>query len=471
MALSLLSCNSSSTVNTDDSIEKDTAQLAVDFDLDKIKKRDTLKAITIFGPTSYFLYRGKAMGFEYEILEDLASKLDLHLELVVSRNIDDLFEKLNNGDGDLIAYGLAITSMRNKIVDFTIPYTTYHQVLVQRKPDNWRSLSYKAKQSALIKDVTELGGKTISIRENSSYYERLLNLSEEIGDSIGIQFVPGEYSTHEIIQKVSEGEYQFTIADNSIAQLNNSYYSNLDISIPVSFSQKIAWAIRKNSPQLRNTLDSLLQEYIGSARFNIIYNKYFESNKSFKNRISSNYYTINTGKISPYDDLIKLNADRIDWDWLLVSALIYQESQFDPKAGSWAGARGLMQIMPVTATELDVKNTHDPEQSIKGGTKYLKILYDRWSSIPDSIQRIKFAMASYNCGYGHVQDAQRLAKKDGGNEFVWDAGVDEYILKLSKPRYYNRPEVVYGYARGSEPYNYVRNIFDRYEEYKEMVVK
>lgn len=468
----ITSCNTSiSNEDNGGKSKNDLTQVVVEIDLAEIVSRDTLKAITIFGPTSYFLYRGQAMGFEYEILEDLAEKLDLHLELVVSRNIDELFEILNKGDGDLIAYGLAITAARKKIIDFTIPYTSYHQVLVQRKPDNWRKLSYKEKQKALISDVTELGGKTIAVRESSSYYERLMNLSEEIGDSIKIQIVPGEFSTYEIIQKVSEGEYQYTIADNSIAQLNNSYYSNIDISIPVSFSQKIAWSVRKSSPQLRNSLDSLFELYIGSARFNVIYNKYFQNNKSFKKHVSSNYYTITTGKISPYDDLIKKNSENLEWDWLLVSSIVYQESRFNPKSDSWAGAGGLMQIMPNTAKSLGVNDVNDPEQSIRGGTKYLKILYDRWTSIPDSIQRIKFTMASYNCGYGHVQDAQRLAISEGKNELIWDDGVDECILKLSKPKYYNRPEIAYGYVRGSEPYNYVKDIFARYEEYKEMTSK
>lgn len=465
--LGAISCNSNP--SNKEELNNENSQSIIQHDLEQIIEKDTLKAITIYGPTSYFLYRGQAMGFEYEILEDIAKRLDIKLELVVCKNMDDLFTMLNNGDGDMIAYGLTITSDRKEFVKFTIPYTTNYQVLIQRKPDNWKKLSYKEKKDALIKDVTGLGGKTISVRENSSYLERLTNLSKEIGDSIFIDTISGKYTTYDIIQKLSEGELEYTIADNNIASLNQTKYPNIDISVEVSLQQNIAWATRKNSVKLNNALDSLLSEYIGSAKFNIIYDKYFKSANLFKKRYSSDYYSLKTGIISPYDDLIKKYSEKIDWDWKLLSSVIYQESQFDAKAGSWAGAQGLMQLMPKTAKELGVKNSFNPEQNVKGGCKYLNILYDRWEDIPDSIQRIKFTLASYNCGYGHVLDAQRLAEKDGVDPLIWDANVDEYILKLAHPEHYNKKDVKHGYTRGSEPYYYVKDIFNRYLEYEEMV--
>jgi membrane-bound lytic murein transglycosylase F len=438
-------------------------------DFNEIVKNDTLKAITIYGPSSYFLYRGQAMGFEYEILEGLAKKLNLHLKIIVSKNIDELFSKLNSGDGDLVVYGLTITNARKKIVDFTIPYTSSYQVLVQRYPTDWKSLSYKDKQNAILRDVTQLGGKTISIRENSSYYERIKHLSAEIGDSIGIEVVSGELSTFDIIQKVAEGEYDYTLADNNIAQLNKSYFPNIDVSVVASLSQNIAWSIRKNSPELKDTLNSLLRTYIGSAQFNIIYDKYFGSSKQFKKRVTSEYYSLKTGKISPYDELIKKYSNGINWDWRLLCSVIYQESHFDPNAGSWAGAHGLMQLMPATAKKMGVINKSNPEQSIAGGSKYLKLLYNRWESIPDTTERIKFTLASYNCGYGHVVDAQKLAINDGKTGLRWDNNVDEYILKLAKKEFYTKKEISYGYTRGAEPYNYVKNIFARYYDYKEIL--
>ena len=128
-----------------------------------------------------------------------------------------------------------------------------------------------------------------------------------------------------------------------------------------------------------------------------------------------------------------------------------------------------MQLMPATAKQMGVKDLSNLEENIKGGTKYLKILYNRWEEIPDSLQRIKFTMASYNCGYNHVVDAQKLAVKFGKDKNIWDKSTDEFILKLSYSQFFNDEVVKYGYVRGTEPYNYVRDIFQRYELYKDIV--
>ena len=163
---------------------------------------------------------------------------------------------------------------------------------------------------------------------------------------------------------------------------------------------------------------------------------------------------------------MKKYAKDLGWDWILVKSLIYQESQFRNIKNDWSGAQGLMQLMPATAAELGVEDLNDPEQNIRAGSLYLKRMYEQWESIPDSVQRIKFAMASYNCGYGHIRDAQRLTQKQGRDSLRWDSGVDFYVRKLSDPKYYNDPVVEHGYARGSEPYQYVRDIFERYGHYK-----
>ncbi|MGK0236173.1 MAG: membrane-bound lytic murein transglycosylase F, partial [Psychroserpens sp.] len=169
------------------------------------------------------------------------------------------------------------------------------------------------------------------------------------------------------------------------------------------------------------------------------------------------------------DGLIKKYSQPLNWDWRLVASQIYQESKFDPRVSSWASASGLMQIMPKTAEELGVTNRSDPEQSIKGGTKYLKQIWEHFDDITDTIQRTKFTLASYNCGLYHVIDAQNLAEIKGLKKDIWDDNVETIILKLSKPKYYNHPKVKYGYVRGLEPYNYVRQIFERYQHYIQFI--
>ncbi|MCK4562290.1 MAG: transglycosylase SLT domain-containing protein, partial [Flavobacteriaceae bacterium] len=255
----------------------------------------------------------------------------------------------------------------------------------------------------------------------------------------------------------------------NIASINKSYFPNIDINTPVSLSQRIAWAVRKNSPELLSTINEGLKNIKKKPDYNVIYKKYFKNRGLFKKRLNSEFYTEITGKISTHDDLVKEYSKKLGWDWRLVKSLIFQESLFDSENKSWAGAEGLMQLMPATAKELGVTNVNDPEQNIRAGTKYLKKMYDSWKEIPDSIQRIKFAMASYNSGLGHVMDAKKLAKKYNKDTLNWDNGVDEFILKLSKSKYYNDPITKYGYVRGVEPYNYIIDIFNRYKNYTDFV--
>jgi len=434
-------------------------------DLEEIKEDGILRAITIYSGTSYFLYRGQPMGFEYELLERFAKELGLELQIIIAKDMNSLFQRLNRGDVDIIAHGLTITSNRRDKVDFTKFFYHTHQVLVQKKPDNWRQMKLHEIQRILVNDAIELIGDTVSVRKNSSYHHRLKNLSEEIGGKIIIDTLSGSLATDEIIKQVVDGKIKYTVADNNIAEINASYYPVLDVSVPISFSQRIAWAVRPNATKLLTEANSWISKLKDNVDYYVIYNKYFKNKRDFRKRIRSDFYSLSNNRISEYDDLIKQYTENLPWDWRLTASLIYQESQFNPGASSWAGATGLMQLMAPTARDLGVTDRTNPEQSLEGGTKYLKQLWERFGAVPDSIQRIKFTMAAYNCGYGHVVDAQSLAQKKDLDIYQWDNNVDEMILALSYPKNYNDPVVKYGYVKGIEPYTYVDQIFKRYEHY------
>lgn len=466
--LFLMGCNEYEKQMPDKSDES-ISEPQLEKDLTEIKKDGVLNAITIYSSTSYFLYRGQAMGFEYELLTYLAKELGLELKITIAKDIDELFKMLNKGDGDIVAYGLTITKPRKKIVNFTRHLYVTHQALVQRMPDNWRELPGYKIDRLLVSNALDLGGDTVHVRKNSSYYERLQNLSQEIGSPIHIEFVDGNIPTDEIIKMVVDKKIKYTVADYNIAAINKTYYPILNIDTPVSFSQRIAWAVRKNSPKLLEAVNKWIRKMKKTDDYYVIYNKYFKNRRAFRKRIKSEFFSKNTGKISKYDALIKKYAANIKWDWRLLSSLIYQESKFDPKSNSWAGANGLMQMMAATAKEMGVKDINDPEDNIRGGSKYLRLLWERWKSIPDSVQRIKFVLASYNAGYSHVLDAQALAKKYGKDEKQWDGHVAEFILKLADKKYYSDDDVKYGFVRGREPYQYVKEIFLRYEHYKKFI--
>ncbi len=441
----------------------------VERDLADIKADGVLRAITTYSSTSYFLYRGQPMGFEYELLQRFAETQGLELEILIAEDIDDLFDMLNRGEGDLVAHGMTITTPRRAVVAFTKPHFTTYQALVQRKPDNWQAMKVHNIKKQLVSDPLDLIGKTVHVRRQSSYYQRLQNLQEELGGEIDIDTVSGKLSTSDIIRLVAEGELDYTVADHNIAAINQAYYRNLDVDTRVSTQQRIAWAVRRNSPELKQMLDRWIEAEKRSAEYHVIYNKYFKNHRSFRRIAESDFFSKNSDRISHYDSLIQTYSQEMGWDWRLVSSLVYQESRFDPGEQSWAGARGLMQLMPATARELGVNNPLNPTENLRGGTRYLDQLYERWVGIPDSVQRIKFAMASYNCGYGHVLDAQRLAEKYDKDPLVWDDNVETYLLRLSDRHYFTDEVVRYGYARGHEPYHYVQDIFTRYDHYQKFI--
>lgn len=449
--------------------EKNEAN-SVDFDLNKITERGKLVAITGYNAYSYFIYRGQPMGYEYELIKRLADHLNLELEIKVVKDIQQMFDMLNNGEGDIIAFNLTVTKSRRDIVAFTHEHNITRQVLVQRRPDNWYQMARHEIERQLIRSPLDLEDKTIHVRAGSSYYDRLLNLSEEIGAHINIEEADPETSTEDLIRKVSEGEINYTISDRNIALLQQGYYSNIDISTDISLPQKIAWAVRKNSTALLDTVNSWIDEMKRKPDYYVIYNKYYKNRLAFRRRLDSDYFSLTGGQISQYDDIIKQYSEEINIDWRILSALIYQESQFQVKAKSWAGAKGLMQLMPATAEQFGAEDVTDPMQNLDAGMRYLKWLDDFWYEfIPDSTERIKFVLASYNIGPGHITDARALAEKYGGDPDVWEGNVEEFLLKKSIPKYYNDEVVRNGYARGTETVAYVRKIFEIYEHYKQFI--
>jgi len=431
-------------------------------DFDRIKKTGILKAVVDYNSSNYFVYRGRPMGFEYELLQDLCEDLGVNLEIVVSNDITETFNGLKNNRFDLVAQNLTITGKRNKEMDFTVPLVQTQQVLVQREKAS------KTDNNKYVNSVLELANKKVYVQKNSAYNQRLLNLSEEIGGSIDI-VSDSVFGTEELISRVAKGEIDYTICDENVGKLNQFYYPNLDISLQVSFPQNIAWAVRKGSVEWKMYLDKWINEIKGTRKFNFLYYKYFESPRVAE-RMNSEFNSISGSRISKYDHMIKEIAQQYNWDWRLISAIIYHESRFNEDAGSWVGAYGLMQLMPVVAENYGIENIEDPRQNVKGGILLLNSLNDRFiKSIPDSTNRIKFVLAAYNIGLGHVYDAQRLAKKYGKNPSVWDNNVDIYLRNKSNEKYFKDEVVRFGYCRGEEATNFVRNVTNNYKQYLNVI--
>jgi len=436
-------------------------------DLSQIRERGVLVVATQYNSTDYFIYRGQPMGYQIEMLQLLSDELGIPIKIKVDNDLTSCFNGLNDGTYDILAVGLTITNKRKDSIRFTKPINTTKQVLVQRKPKNWARMSKSVLKDSIVMSPVGLGGKVIYIEKGSSFLVRLNNLQEEIGDRFAI--VEDEENTvEELITMVANGDIDYTISDQNIAQVNHTYYNDLDISVPISLDQNVAWAIRPKADSLMIVVNNWIDNFKKTRKYKSLYTKYYRNSRSI-NKNMEGFLAGSDGKISNYDDILKVYADEIDWDWRLLASLIYQESRFNNNVHSWAGAFGLMQLMPATAERFGIDSLASPNANIQAGVRFLKWLDNRFKkSIPDSVERQKFVLASYNVGLGHVQDAQRLTEKNNQDKYVWD-NVSYYLLNKSKPKFYLDPVVKYGYCRGSEPYKYVTEIIDRFNHYKNLV--
>jgi len=418
-------------------------------DLNEIQKKGKLTILTENSSLSFFEYREKNLGFEYEILEAFAKHLGIPLEIKVVPKYSNLRRFLNNGEGDIIAANLAITLSGQKKINFSHPYYYSNQVLVQMKSDS------------LLLDASELIGKEVMVRKNTIYDRRLRALQEEIGGYIKIKYAKEDLIVEDLIEKVLKGEIKYTIAHENLARLSKEEHPKLDIKTKISFKQRIAFGMRLNSPELKKKLDEFLKKYCESKEYNALKHKYFD----FIPEETGEIVTLGRGKISQYDKFFKKAAKAAGWDWKFLAAIAYKESQFNPYAKGARGAFGIMQFMPNTGNDFGVNPMSSPEVQITAGMKLINRIYLTWSSIPDKEQRFKFTLASYNAGPCHIFDAQALAKEKGLNPELWDGNVELMVEKLSDPDYYRNPEVKCGAYRG-HAVKYVEAIIRIYNSWK-----
>ncbi|HMM11037.1 MAG TPA: transporter substrate-binding domain-containing protein [Bacteroidales bacterium] len=436
--------------------------------LDRVAAEGRLRVLTSYSAINYYIYRGEPVGYQYEMLKSLASSLGVKLELSVERNIDEAFEKLAAGKAHLLAMDLTVTASRMKEFDFTEPIFITRQVLVQRLPRNWQLMQTRNElENQMIRSSLELAGKTIHVQSGTIHRKRLEVLADEIGDTIII--VDDDREPEALIKAVSKGEIPLAVVDEHIAMAFIRDYPNIDIKTPLSFQQKVAWAVRKEDEKsLLQELNEWLGSFMASSESRVLYDKYF--GQGFRQKLRSEYHSFNEGKLSPFDDIIREVAVEIGWDWRLLASLIYQESEFKPSVVSWAGAFGLMQLMPPVMELYGIDQTATPEQQIRVGGKYILYL-DRQipESITDPNERIRFVLASYNSGVGHVLDARRLAAKYNKNPDLWTDNVDFFMRNKSRPAFFNDPVSYYGYVRGEETYLFVEQIMERFEHYKNLL--
>ncbi len=417
-------------------------------DLDKIKKRKQLRLITRNNASTYFLWKNKLMGFEYDLIKKFAKEQDVNLQILVADNFEHMFKWLDEGYGDIIGAGLIKTPERSRLpVIFTDPYQFAREVIVQRKGEK------------PITDITQLAGRSVYVRKSSSYWNTLQDIQQQVVE-LNIVTVPEEMETETIIQQVIEGRYDLTVADTHVVAIENSWHHEIQDSLKLTPEQGHRWILRETDKKLLQALNKFIKKHYKGLFYNVTYNKYFKNSRNLfdmKGKID------NDKTISKYDALIQSLAQEYNFDWRLIAAQVNKESQFDPRARSWAGAKGLLQVMPRTARELGIKHLENPENGLRAGVKYMDWIYQQLSDDLPVKDRMWFTLAAYNAGLGHLKDARRLAAQQGYNPNRWFDNVEKAFLLLSQKKYAKKAR--YGYVRGIEPVTYVRTIQALYELY------
>lgn len=377
LSVLFFSCEENGAGRTSVIFEEQQTVQSENWDLEDIQMSGELIILTIYGPVSYFESHGSCFGHQYMLANEYAKSIGVGIRVDVSRSQKELINKLERGEGDIVAYNL--------------------------------------------------------------------NISDSLRDKV-----------------IYCGEEEITCFIDSLLKMKviSSYSS----------SNNMAWAVRKQSGNLAHSLCAWMlnnrNSFFDMATVTISDRK---GNKILPRRnVYAPALNLAKGEISVYDRIFKRYSIVCDWDWRLLAAQAYQESAFDCNAVSWMGAMGLMQIMPATAIHLGIKedDIFNPEINVKGAVNLIKELNSHYSDIDADSERIKFVLAAYNAGPGHIDDARVLARKYGKDPNKWEHNVDKYVLLMSQDEYYNEQEVKHGYFRGEETYNYVYSIMERWNKYR-----
>jgi len=412
--------------------------------LERIKKTGAITVLTRNNAHCHYIYRDTPMGFEYDLAKAFAEYMGVQLKIVTPR-WDSLIKSLNSGKGAFIAAGMTVTPSRENLVDFSFSYMDTQQYVIVHKSD------YR------IKAMGDLAGRVVHVRRGTSYEERLRELKAR-GLDIKIKF-HDDTPTEELIRMVAEREIEITIADSNVALLNRRYYPDVRMLFSISEPQRIGWAVKKGETALLDQINRFFEKMKKERRLTRIYKKYYSAVELFDYLDLKKYHRRLKTRLPKYGDIIKRASTEHGFDWRLIAAVTYQESHLDPKARSHTGVRGIMQLTQTTAKEMGINNRLDPAQSINGGVKYLKKLYDRYENI-QGFDRMLFALAGYNVGPGHILDAMKIARQKGLDPNRWSS-LEQTLPLLRQPKFYK--DTTYGYCRGTEPVRFVHRVLTYYD--------
>jgi membrane-bound lytic murein transglycosylase MltF len=423
--------------------------------LEQMRDQGTVRMVTRNTPTTFYQDRHGNTGLEYELSKRFADSLELELDVQTIDTLDELYGQIASPTGPQIgAAGITVNPQRTDQVRFSTPYMEVTAQVVYRRGDSQP------------RSIEDLYGKRIMVLKGSTLADQLRDLQIEhpqlvFEESDRVEVV-------DLLRLVNDDEIDHAVVYSNELVVNQAFYPAVRVGFDLSDPQPMAWALPPGeddslqqavdvffaSIRADGTLDQLIERFYGHADV-----LDYVGARGFARHMQQ--------RLPRYENLFRQAGDQYGLDWRLLAAMGYQESLWDPDAVSFTGVRGIMMLTLPTAKFVGVTNRIDPKQSIFGGARYLIWVRDQ---LPEDIpepDRTWFAMAAYNVGIGHLDDARNLTRSNGRDPNRW-IDVKDHLPLLSKKEWYSKTR--YGYARGAEPVHYVQNI-RRYHEILQWVTQ
>lgn len=413
----------------------------------KIQRRNVLNVVLLNSPSTYYIGVDGPTGFEYDLLKSYANHLGVKLNITSAHTIQEAIQLRKNPDIDIISASLVKTPQRSEDFNFGPSYFEVQEQVICH-----RGMIGKHK---FPRDVEELAELNIMVGKDTSYSETIKSLQND-GFDINATFST-DLSTEELLKKVSNHEIDCTVADSNVYALNLRYYPEIRMAFSISGREQLSWLLQKDTPELKADMYSWLNTFNQQGKMIQLKDHYYSYVLFFDYYNTKMFYKRMKSRLPKYQKIFEEASTRFGIPWTLLASISYQESHWNPKAKSFTGVRGLMMLTRNTAKLLGVTNRLDPKQSIVGGTRHIKQML---KLVPKEVlgeNRLKFALAAYNIGLGHIKDAQHLAREIGLNENIW-SDLKIVLPLLSQKKFYR--DLKYGYARGEEPVKYVESIYN-----------
>jgi membrane-bound lytic murein transglycosylase F len=388
--------------------------------VEQVRNDGEIKVLTRNGPTTYFIGPHGPTGLEYELLQAFANHLGVKINIVVEDNLETMMDTIANGNAHIAAAGLTITEERKKQVRFTPSYQTITQQVIYRR-GNQRP-----------HNIEDLIDGHIEVIAKSSHAEKLNQLKFQFPDLSWDE--NAEIGSSELLNLVEEEVIDYTIADSNEVSLVRRYLPDVQVAFDLGEPEFIAWAMPKNNDDsLFKAAENFFTKIKNNGELKRLIALHYGHVRKYDYAGTPTYMRHIQGRLPTYQKAFYQAAETNQLDWRLLAAVAYQESHWNPQAVSPTGVRGIMMLTKITAKQLGVRNRTDARQSIGGGARYVRAMYNKFAEIPDP-DRIWFALASYNVGYGHVKDAQMLTAKRGGDPEQW-TDVKKTLPLLRKRNY------------------------------------